>query len=444
MSLLIAIFILIVALLLGIPVPFSIFLTSIYMLFVFGYDPSFLIPYGLGELKTSVLLAIPLFILAGGFIQEGGMSDGIIDFIERLLGKVHGALGMVTVVSSAAFGAISGSGAATMTTIGTILIPRLNKAGYPKGFSASVLASASVLGMLIPPSSLMILYAWVSDTSVLAAFLSTIIPGFVLIVFLNLINFFYMKKYATDFPESSYTVDSPESSNIVKEDHTDSISLFKSFTRSLPTIILAIIVLGGIYGGYMTTTEAASVAVFYALFVGIVVYRTLKIKNTIDVIIKAARMTGVIMLMLFGSMILSRMLVMENLPGILLDLLNLVSDNKFVVLIFINLILVVFGMLMDDISGVLISTPILLPIVMAIGVDPIHFAAIMSVNMGLGTITPPSAGLLFLAGRMAGTSIKTMVFPSTLILIFAWIPTLLITTYFPEISLFLPRLILGY
>src|SRR5690625_1485441 len=190
-----AICILVVSLLIGILVPFSFFLTSIYLIFTLDYDPSFLIPFGLSEMSTSILLAIPLFIMAGTLMQDGGMGDNIINLVEKLIGKIKGGLGIVTVVSCAVFGAISGSGAATMTTMGTVLLPRLHKSGYPRGFSASLIASSSVLGMLIPPSSLMILYAWISNQSVLAAFLSTIIPGIVLIICFSIINIFYMRNH---------------------------------------------------------------------------------------------------------------------------------------------------------------------------------------------------------------------------------------------------------
>lgn len=429
-----AIVILFMSLLFGIPVPFSFFITSIYLIFAFGYDPSFLLPYGLGEMSTSILLAIPLFILAGNLMENGGIGDGIINLIERIIGRIKGGLGIVTVLSCAVFGAISGSGAATMTTIGTILIPRLNKAGYPRGFSASLIASSSVLGMLIPPSSLMILFAWISNQSVLAAFLSTIIPGFILILFLSIINIWYMRN-SNEIYNSNYE------SNTVERNKEDTK---KTILKALPAIFLAIIVLGGIYGGLMTTTEAAGISVVYSLFIGVLIYRKLNVKSTVETFIKAAKMTGVIMIMTYGTMMLSRMFIMESLPDKLLNLMLVVSENKIIVLLFINLFLIIIGMLMDDVSGVLLSTPILLPIAIHIGVDPIHFAAILSVNMGLGVVTPPAAGLLYLAGKMANAKINQMIMPTLIIILFAWLPTLLLTTYIPDLSLFLPRLILDY
>ena len=428
---LIAIVILIVTLLVGIPVPFSFFATAIYLIFTKGYDPSFLLPYGFGGLSSTVLLAIPLFIMAGGLMEKGGMGDKIINLVEVIFGRLKGGLGIVTVISCAVFGAISGSGAATMTTIGTILLPRLEKAGYPPGFSASLVASASVLGMLIPPSSLMILFAWVSSQSVLAAFLSTIIPGLIMIFLLSIIYIIYLRN------SNIKVVESVDIATKTKQ-------ISKGTMEAFPVILLAFIILGGIYGGIMTTTEAAGISVIYAIFVGFWLYKGLNGKSFLHILIRSATMTGVIMVMLFGSMILSRMFIMEDLPGKLTNLLLIVSENKIVILLMINLFLVIIGMLMDDVSGVLLSTPVLLPIAMNFGVDPIHFAAILSVNLGLGVVTPPAAPLLYLAGQMASAKINELMKPTTIIILFAWLPTLAITTYVPDVALFLPRLLLGY
>lgn len=427
----IAIAILFVTLLVGIPVPFAFFAAAIFFIFSEGYDPSFLLPYGFSQLSSTVLLAIPLFIMAGGLMERGGMGDKIVNLVEIIFGRVKGGLGIVTIISSAAFGAISGSGAATMTTIGTILLPRLNKAGYPPGFSASLVASSSVLGMLIPPSSLMILYAWVSNQSVLAAFLSTIIPGVLMIVCLSIINIIYLKNEDIKVtPSVSFAIKTKK--------------VTRGSIEAFPVILLAFIILGGIYGGVMTTTEAAAVSVIYSIPVGVWIYKGLKRKNIMPVLINASVMTGVIMVMLFGSMILSRMFIMEDLPGKLTNLMLSITENKILILLMINLFLIVIGMLMDDVSGVLLTTPILLPIAMNFGVDPIHFAAILSVNLGLGVVTPPAAPLLYLAGQMANAKINELFKPTLIMILFAWIPTLIITTYVPEVALYLPRLILGY
>lgn len=427
----IAIAILVIALIIGIPVPFSFFAASIYMIFALDYDPSFLLPYGFSQMSSTLLLAIPLFILAGNIIEKGGMGEKIVALVEVVLGRLKGGLGIVTIVSCAVFGAISGSAAATMTTIGTILLPRLEKAGYPQGLSASLVASSCVLGMLIPPSSLMILYAWISNQSVLAAFLATIIPGIILIISLSAVNVFYLRN-----------VDIKTTAPV---DIKTKTKQFGGATKgAFPSIILAVIILGGIYGGFMTTTEAAGVAVIYTLVIGFGVHKGLTKKNISNVIIKAGMTTGVIMVMIYGSMMLSRMFTMEHLPDKMTDMLLSISENKIILLLMINGFLIIIGMLMDDTSGVLLSTPIILPIAMNFGVDPIHFAAILSVNLGLGYVTPPAAPMLYLAGNMAGARTKELFKPTALMIVFAWVPTLLLTTYIPDLSLFLPKLILGY
>ncbi len=414
----------------GVAVPFAFFTTIIYLVFTLGYDSSFLVPYGFSQIGNVVLLAIPLFIMAGGLMDRGGIGDKIVDLADVFVGKTKGGLGIVAIVSCGIFGAISGSGSAALTSIGSILMPRLEKNGYPRGFTTSLITSASVLGLLIPPSGLMILYAWASNQSVLASFLSTVFPGIILAIFLSIVNIVYFHR----------------SKIVPKSDHTDEkfvVRLRKSTMSAVPGLMLPVIILGGIYGGYVTPTEAAGIAVVYTIPVGFWIYKRLNSKNFMEELTKTATTTGTIMIMLFSIMMLSRIFVMEGVPARLTDLLLSITENKILLLLIINLILIIIGMLMDDASAVLLSTPVLLPIAMNIGVDPIHFAAIVGVNLGLGCITPPTAPLLYLGSRIGKTPVKEMLGPTFLMIIFAWIPTLMITTFFPEVALYLPNLLLG-
>lgn len=431
MEVLIALIILCVFLFIGIPVPFAFFASAAYLIFASGYEPSFLLPYGYSQMTNIVLLAIPLFIMAGGIMEKGGIAKRLTDLVEALIGRMKGALGAVTIISSAVFGAITGSAAATLTSIGSVMFPKLNSSGYPRGYSSALLATSSVLGMLIPPSSIMILYAWIGNQSVLASFLSTVIPGIILIILLCIINFIMLRKNPNIAvqPKMSF----PEYTKMVGK-KTSSASF---------ALLLPILVLGGIYGGIMTPTEAAAVAVLYAIPVGFLIYRGLKWKNFKEILIESATTTGVIMVMLFAVMILSRIYVMEQLPDKILDFLLGISENKYVLLIMINIFLIIIGMLMDDISGVLLTTPILLPIVVQLGVDPIHFAAIVGVNLGMGNVTPPTAPLLYLSGRLNNSPINESLRPTLIFITFGWLPTLILTTYIPELALFLPNLILG-
>ncbi|MFA0889605.1 MAG: TRAP transporter large permease [Synergistales bacterium] len=428
---LIALLLLFVTLTLGIPVPFAFLASTAYMLFAGGYSPSFLLPYGFSKMSTIVLLAIPLFIMAGGIMERGKIGDKLVDLIDLFVGSVKGGLGVVAVVSCAVFGSITGSACATLSCIGSIMFPRLEKAGYPRGHSAALLSNAAVLGMLIPPSAIMILYAWVGNQSVLASFLSSVIPGIILTALLSLINMYLLRK------NTNLVLSAPIP-------FQQKMSLFGTRgKKAIPALMMPVIVLGGIYGGIMTPTEAAAVAVIYSIPVGFWVYKGLKRKDFWEVLIEAGTTTGSIMVMLFAVMILARLYIMEDLPGAIMNLLTSITTNRYAILFMLNIFMIIMGMLMDDVSAVLLSTPILLPIVIQLGFSPVHFAAIVGVNLGMGNITPPAAPLLYLGSRVGNAPINEMLMPTVWMLLFGWLPTLLLTTYVPQLSLFLPRLILG-
>jgi tripartite ATP-independent transporter DctM subunit len=203
------------------------------------------------------------------------------------------------------------------------------------------------------------------------------------------------------------------------------------------------LILGGIYGGIVTPTEAAALSVIYAIPVGFLIYRKLKLKSIWGVFLEAAATTGIIMVMLFAVMILSRLYIMEDVPGQIMDAVTTVSENPIVILIMINVFMILIGMLMDDVSAVLLATPTLLPLVVEMGVSPIQFAAIVGVNLGMGNVTPPTAPLLYLSGQLNGARINEMMGPTLFMIVFAWLPTLLLTTYVPAISLWLPEALMG-
>ncbi|MEG6521027.1 TRAP transporter large permease [Desulfotomaculum sp. 1211_IL3151] len=427
----IAIVLLIITLVLGIPVPFAFFASTIFLVITAGYDPSFLLPYGYSKMSTSVLLAIPLFILAGGFMAKGKIGGKLIDLVEVFVGRIKGGLGVVAVVSCAVFGSITGSAAATLSVIGSLMFPRLEKAGYPKGHSAALIANAAVLGMLIPPSSIMILYAWIGNQSVLASFLASVIPGIILVVLISLVNIWLLRN----------------NKDIVINEKMD----FSTRTRLLgkrtvsagPALVMPVMVLGGIYSGMFTPTEAAALAALYAIPVGFFIYKGLNRKNFIESIIESAVTTGVIMVMLYSVMILSRLYITEDLTGVLAGFLTAISEDKYIILLMMNIFMIIMGMIMDDVSAVLLCTPILLPIAIQIGISPVHFAAVVGVNLGMGNITPPTAPLLYLSSRLGNAPLKNMFTPTFYLLVFAWLPTLLITTYLPALSMWLPQLVLG-
>ncbi len=413
----------------GVPVPMAFFGTTMLMIFAGGYSTSFLIPYGYSKVSSYVLLAIPLFIMAGGIIERSNMGEKLVNFVELFVGKIKGSLGVVAVVSCAIFGAITGSAAATQSVIGSIMWPRMEKAGYDKGKSAALLASSCLLGGMIPPSGLMIIYAWTAQVSVLQCFLATLVPGIMMAAMFSVAFVFMVKN-----DEGVKTLEAS-----TKEEY---LALAKTRTKSaVPAILFPVIVLGGIYGGLMTATEAAAVSVVYATLVGFVIYRELKLKSLGSVLVETATTTGVIMVMLFMVMMLSRLLIMEDVPSMFLTLFTSISTNKYIILIMINIFMIIIGMLMDDISAVLLCTPLLTPIMESIGISSIHFAAILCVNISLGCVTPPCAPLLYLASRLSNTPVSAMMKPTLQLIVFVWLPALLLVTFIPALPLTLPGLL---
>ena len=418
-----------VVLVIGLPVPFAFGAVMIYMAIFTDTDPVSFMVSGHWKMNNLVLLAIPLFIMAGSIMEKGKIAEPMVHLAELFVGRIRGGLPAAAILASAVFGAISGSAAATLTCIGSVMLPRLRAANYPEGYSAALIANAAPLGLLIPPSSIQIIYAWVTRQSVLKCFLATIVPGLILITLLCILNFILMSRQTGIKTE-------PAPDDMPRE-------FVKRSVSAMPALLMPVIILGGIYGGFMTPTEAAGIAVLYAIPVGWFIYRGLNRKTFVEALVQSATTTGVVMVMFFTVMIVSRLLVFENIPELAQNVIFSISDNPVVVLIMINIVIVMIGMLMDDVSGVLLSAPLLLPIVRDMGIDPIHFAAIIGVNLGMGNVTPPTAPLLYLGARVAKTRVSGMMWPTLLMITFAWIPTLIITTYFPAVSLWLPNLLLG-
>lgn len=432
MELIIAFIILVATIIIGVPVIYAFGLTSVWLVYSLGFDASFVFTTMYSKMNGVVLLAIPLFIILGGVMEKGGVGSALVEMVEAFIGRLKGALCFVASVACAVFGAICGSGAATLSCIGSILAPKMRDRKYPMGVAAAVLACSAPIGMLIPPSSIQILIAWAGNLSVLRCFLATIIPGIILTILIGIVGLVLCKK-------------SPDIVVIEKLPLNQQMSRAGKKTLSaIPALIMPLIVLGGIYGGIMTPTEAAGVAIVYAIPVSIYIYKGIKWRDLGKTFRESAVTTGVIMVMLGVIMVVSRILVMNNVPSLILDgLMSVTNNNKYLVLLMINIFLVIIGMLMDDVSGTLLTAPILLPIGMAMGISPYHMAAIMGVNLGMGNVTPPTAPFLYLGARICKVDTKEMIKPMLLIIVFAYLPTLLLTTYIPDMSLFLPNLLMG-
>ena len=421
--------ILVLCLVIGMPIPFSFATTFIWLAFSLDYQTDFLLSAGYNQLNSVVLLAIPLFILAGGIMEKSKIGTALIGVVETFTGHMRSSLGMISVDACAIFGSISGSASATLSCIGSMMEPRMTAAGYDKGYTASLLAAACPLGLLIPPSSAQILYAWSSNQSVLACFLATVGPGILLTILLCITNAVIVRRMNIKVAPKQ-TADMWVRNSV------------KNFKFGIPALIMPVIILGSIYGGIMTPTEAAAASVLYAIPVGIYFYKGLTYSNLRETVVDTSCTTGVIMVMFFMVMIMSRLLVMEDVPQSIADALLGLTDNKALILLLVNIFMIIIGMLMDDVSGILLCTPILLPIVTALGVHPVHFAAILGVNLGMGNITPPTAPMLYLSGRICSAKINKMLTPIMILIIFAYVPTLVVTTYWPALSLTLPKLIL--
>ncbi len=434
----VALIILVLCLIIGVPVPVSFMASAAWLIFFGGpdgqgYQASQLLPYGYGQMNSTSLIAIALFIAAGGIMERGKIGEKLIDFVDVFVGHYKGGLGIVTIISCAVVGSIAGAACATLSAVGSIIFPRFQAEGYPRGVAAALVASASLLGLLIPPNATLIIFAWISGQSVLACFLATVVPGFLTIILLIAVNWWLLRK--------NITIKIGEKKNRTT---MDKIRLFRSRGKmALPALMLPVIVLGGIYGGIMTTTEASAMAVFYAIPVGLFVYKGLNLKSTYEVIVETAVTTGVIMVMLYSVAMLSRLYILEDLPGVLLAVFYAISTDPLMVMFMINIFLVIMGMLMDDISVIVLTTPILMPIIIELGFNPIHYAAIVGVNTGLGCITPPAAPVLYLSGRLGGAPIDEMMKPCLWFILLCWVPVLFLTVFFPKLSLFLPHHIMG-
>ena len=431
--LIIAIVLLFALLIIGVPVALSFFLTA--MLIAVGNDASLslLMSFSYKNTSSIVLLTIPLFIMAGSIMAYGGIGKQIINAASRLVGKLKGGLAVVGIIACSIFAAISGSACATLSAIGGIIGPMLREKKYPMGLVAAMLASAGVIGILIPPSGIMILYGWSSSTSVLACFLAGAVPGIILAILLSLVTLFMLRK-----DPNIETLTGEE----LKKVHAEQKRIRKESGQPGPfwALLMPFIILGCIYGGITTTTEAAAIATAYAIPIGFIVYKKLTWNAMKDSFIEAAKSTGTIMLLTITVQMLSRMFIDVNLPKIILNAFYSVTDNRWGILAMINLFLIVLGMLMDDTSGTLLATPILVPIIRELGFSPVHFAAILAVNLGMGNITPPVAPLLYFSSRIIDAPLKEMLKPTLMYFLFAWLPTLILATFVPAVSTWLPQL----
>lgn len=416
---------------LEVPVAYSFGIGALVYGVLSGTDISYHATYGLAQVGAFSLIALPLFVITGSLMGECGLSERLLDFVNAFVGRRRGGLGVVTVMACAIFGAISGSAAAAMAAIGKIMAPRMIREGYDPGYVTALIAVSSVLALIIPPSITMVVFAIAIKQSVAECFLAAMIPGILLAIVYSLLNLFFCRN------NMNLHVAPPEPMSVVWKE------IFRSFKRAILSLLMPIIILGGIYSGICTPTEAAAVAFIYSLIIGMFVYKDLSIKKLHEVSVDAAYLTGAVMVVLFFLFIMSRGMILAQVPQRFADLLLGITDNKYILLFIINILLFLMGMVIDDISGGVLAAIILLPVTQQIGLNPLHFAAIVSVNLGLGNITPPCAPLLYMAGGVTKVPLSMYVKDAMKFLCLGHVPMVFLVTYIPQISLLLPSLYKG-
>lgn len=427
---LIAIAVLVITLTLGVPLPWCFGAGLAVMYFMGDVTMNGMMLWGMQQLSNPILLAIPLFVLAGTIMSESGIARALLNFVNAFIGHIRGGLGVVAAVSCAVIGAISGSGLTGIAAIGPLLIPEMEKRGYPREYATALIANSSILGLLIPPSVTMIVYGWVTETSILACFLATLGPGLLIMLAFSVINIWMSRKFPLILD------DKPSFSQLGTE-------VARRGVFATPALLMPVMILGGIYGGIMTPTEAAAVSVIYAIPVGFLIYKGLKWSNFLEAGKEAATAVGAIMIMILFSMILSQMFVYESIPQQIVSAIFAITENKVLLLILINVLLFLVGMVVNDVTAIILVAPLLLPLMNAIGISPVHFAAIMGVNTAMGGVTPPYASILYLGARIGKVKVTRVIPYSMKLLIFGYVPVVFLTSFWPEVALFLPRLF-GY
>lgn len=410
--------------LLGVPIAFSIGLASAAAILYQGNIPIVIVVQKMFTATDSFpLMAIPFFILAGSLMEFGGISRRLVDFANSIVGRMSGGLAIVAIMASMFFGAISGSGAATVAAIGGIMIPSMVKRGYEKNFSTAVQSCAGTLGVIIPPSIPMVIYGVITGVSIGDLFMAGFIPGFLI---------------GGSMMVMAYKISKKEG---YKGDDKQSMSqIIASFKEAILALVMPVIILGGIYGGIFTPTEAAVVAVVYAFIIGTFVYKELKFKNLKDILTNSVVSTATVMIIIASASVFGWLLASQQVPQTVAKAMLSVSSNPLIVLLMINILLLFVGTFMETVAAIIILVPVFMPMITQLGIDPLHFGIIVVVNLAIGMVTPPLGVCLFVGCGIANLKLEDItrrVIPFIVI----YIIDLLLITYVPAISTFLPAVL---
>ncbi|HMT91757.1 TRAP transporter large permease [uncultured Thiothrix sp.] len=424
MSALIIFGLLMILMLTGMPISIALGLTVLTFLFTMTEVPIEAVALKLFTgIEKFEIMAIPFFILAGNFLTHGGVARRMINFASSMVGHWYGGLGLAGVLACALFAAVSGSSPATVVAIGSILLPAMLKAGFPKNFGAGVITTSGALGILIPPSIVMVMYAVATNSSVGALFMAGVVPGLMLAGFLGFTTWYRARKF--DYP---------------RQPKADLATRWKAFRDSIWGLMLIIVVMGGIYTGIFTPTEAAAMSAVYAFFVAVFVYKDMGLKDVPKVLLNSASMSAMLLYIITNAVMFSFILTNEQIPQTLADWMLAQGMNAIIFLLAVNILLLLAGNFMEPSSIVLIFAPILFPMAMKLGIDPIHFGIIMVVNMEVGMCHPPVGLNLYVASgitKMGITELTIAVWPWLL----SMLAFLVLVTYVPAISLWFPKLL---
>lgn len=424
MTLAILITIFIVTMAMGIPIAFVFGIGSIiYFIFLSNIPITMIGQQLYNGVDSFVLLAIPFFILAGQLMNRTGITKDLVAFVQVLVGRLPGALAQVNIVVSILFAGLTGAAVADTAAIGSILIPAMKKEGYSAAYSAAVTTASSIIGPIIPPSIIMVIYGTITGESIGALFMAGFVPGVLIGLGLMVLALVYALK--ENHPRRTEPVSRKE---IIKRSKAAVIGL-----------IMPIIILGGILSGKFTATEAASLACAYAFLVGIIIYRSLSVKDILESLLECAVVSSVILLIISTAKLFGMVLTIEQIPGQIATIMMSVTENKIMFLLLVNVFLLFMGMIMETGANIILLAPILLPLAIRYGVEPLHFALIMIVNVNIGLTTPPLGVCLFTAAPIAKTSYESIAM-KVLPFVAMEIMVLLLITYVPDIVLIVPRL----
>ncbi|USK59782.1 TRAP transporter large permease [Peribacillus asahii] len=411
-----------ILLFLNVPIAVALGLSTVITMFAFELPLPSLPSTMFSSMTKFTLLAIPFFFLAGLIMERAGISKRLIAFAQAMTGHYRGGMAIVAVIAATFFASMSGSGPATMAAVGAIVIPAMVKQGYRKDQSAGLLATAGGMGIVLPPSIAYVVYGVVAEVSIGKLFIAGIVPGLLMGLFLAITGYVIARKH-----------------NIPTLPKASRQERWKAFKEASWGLLAPLIILGGIYSGLFTPTESAIVAVFYGLFVGLFIYKEFSLKEIPSLLIESAKNTSMIMLIVAAASSFAWLLTVEGIAQDMANMLMGLADNKYTILFIITIILLIAGMFVDAISAYYIFLPIFLPILIAMEIDPIHFGVLMTLNLAIGLVTPPVGLDLYVACGLTGLSLKQIsigVIPFLLVAIFV----LLLVTYIPALSLWLPGL----